>query len=117
MWFGIGKMCLEKKYNQNINVPNNYARGVQCKAIQYLHPLYLNNYFYFDSISLSINSIIKRWELAERETDKVYCKTFQRASKAKCVEISLSLFTVFIQVMWFIRRWVFLKREMINLDN
>ncbi len=24
MWFGIGKMCLEKKYDQYINVPNNY---------------------------------------------------------------------------------------------
>ncbi len=30
MWFGIGKMCLEKKYDQNINVPNNYARTVRC---------------------------------------------------------------------------------------
>ncbi len=26
MWFGIGKMCLVKKYDQNINLPNNYAR-------------------------------------------------------------------------------------------
>ncbi len=30
MWFGIGKMCLEKKYDHNINVPNNYARTVRC---------------------------------------------------------------------------------------
>ncbi len=30
MWFGIGKMCLEKKYDQNINVPNNYLILVRC---------------------------------------------------------------------------------------
>ncbi len=30
MWFGIGKMCLEKKYDQNINVPNNSAHTVIC---------------------------------------------------------------------------------------
>ncbi len=30
MWFGIGEMCLEKKYDQNINVPNNYAHTVRC---------------------------------------------------------------------------------------
>ncbi len=30
MCFGIGKMCLEKKYDQNINVPNNSARTVIC---------------------------------------------------------------------------------------
>ncbi len=31
MWIGIGKMCLEKKkYDQNINVPNNYVRTVRC---------------------------------------------------------------------------------------
>ncbi len=30
MWFGIVKMCFEKKYDQNINVPNNYARTARC---------------------------------------------------------------------------------------
>ncbi len=30
MWFGIGKMCLKKKKDQNINVPNNYAHTVRC---------------------------------------------------------------------------------------
>ncbi len=30
MWFGIGKMCLKKIYDQNINVPNNYAHTVRC---------------------------------------------------------------------------------------
>ncbi len=30
MWFGIGKMFLEKKYDQIINVPNNYSRTVRC---------------------------------------------------------------------------------------
>ncbi len=28
MWFEIGKMFLEKQYDQNINLPNNSARGV-----------------------------------------------------------------------------------------
>ncbi len=32
MWFGIGKMCLENKYNQNINVPNHYSRTVKMSA-------------------------------------------------------------------------------------
>ncbi len=31
MWFGIGKMCLEKKYDQNINLPNNYVRTAYIK--------------------------------------------------------------------------------------
>ncbi len=30
MWFGIGQMCLENKYDQNINVPNNSAGTVRC---------------------------------------------------------------------------------------
>ncbi len=30
MWFGIGKLWLEKKKDQNINVPNNYAHTVRC---------------------------------------------------------------------------------------
>ncbi len=31
MWFGIGKMCLKKKYNQKVNVPNNNnSRIVRC---------------------------------------------------------------------------------------
>ncbi len=30
MLFGIGKLCLEKKYDQNINVPNKYAFTVIC---------------------------------------------------------------------------------------
>ncbi len=29
MWFGIGKNVLGKKYDQNINVPNNYSRTVK----------------------------------------------------------------------------------------
>ncbi len=30
MWFGIGKIRLKIKYDQNINVPNNYAQTVRC---------------------------------------------------------------------------------------
>lgn len=39
MWFGIGKKCLEKKYDQIINMPNNSAHGVcniiYCQASQH----------------------------------------------------------------------------------
>lgn len=38
MWYGIGKMCLEKQNNLNINVLNNYARSVLL-VIKHVSPL------------------------------------------------------------------------------
>ncbi len=56
MWFGIGKMCLGKKYDQNINVSNNSARAVYVFQNINVSNNSAHTVYVFQNINVSNNS-------------------------------------------------------------